>query len=412
VPRTFTGRIVLLALAGLVIRVVYAIHADGWQELHGDALVYFETGRHLADGEGWRRAFEDVPTAEFPPGQSVLLAAAHLAGLGGELASKIVVCCVGAVTVGLIGVLGRTAAGDERVGYVAAGLAAVYPPLWVMSSTLLAETLYSALLVVALLAAYRALERPSVARYAVLGGAIGLAALTRGEALGLLVLVALPLATKGTGTCVAQRTCLSPLLRVGACALALVVVLAPWQIRNLTTFDRPVLISNNASGVWIGANCERTYFTEEIGAWRFDCYGRVPPPGDESERFAEYRRRGLEYMGDHLGRLPLVVAARVGRVWDVYRPWDQGVFYAATEGRQPTAHRLGLLWYWTLLPIAVIGAVILHRRRRPLLVLLAPFVLATLVAITTYGVSRFRFVAEPSIVVLASVALARVRLRR
>ena len=399
-PRTFTGRIALLALAGLAIRVVYAIHADGWQPLQGDALVYFRTGQHLADGEGWRRAFEDAPTAEFPPGQSLLLAVAHVAGLGSELASKIVLCCVGAVTVFLIGLLGREAAGEERVGYVAAGLAAVYPPLWVMSSTLLAETLYSTLLVAALLAAYRAWERPTVARFALLGAAIALAALTRGEALGLLVLVALPLAWRARSWVMA-----------GAAVGALVLVLAPWEIRNLTTFDKPVLISNNASGVWIGANCERTYFTEEIGAWRFDCYGKVPPPGDESERFAEYRRRGLEYMGDHLGRLPLVVAARIGRVWDVYRPWDQGVFYAATEGRQPNAHKLGLLVYWTLLPIAVIGAVVLRRRRRPLLILLAPFALATLVAVTTYGVSRFRFVAEPSIVVLASVALARVRLR-
>jgi hypothetical protein len=104
--------------------------------------------------------------------------------------------------------------------------------------------------------------------------------------------------------------------------------------------------------------------------------------------------------------VPVVVAARLGRVLDVYRPWDQGAFLASAEGRNVRAQRLGLLAYWLLVPFAVAGAVLLRRRREPaLLVLLAPVALVLLVAATTYGSTRFRFAAEPGLVVLGAVAV-------
>ena len=399
-PSRFAAALGLVALAGLAVRVAYALLTKDWQELQGDALSYHLTGQHLADGEGWRRPEVDVPTAEFPPAQSTLLAAASLVGLGGVLEQKLLLCVVGAATVALIGLLGRAATGSERVGLIAAAIAALYPPLWVMSGTLLGETLYGLLLVAALLAAYAAWRAPTARAFALLGALIALAALARGEALGLVVLVLLPLSR------------VRPRL-AAAGLVAFVLVLTPWTVRNLATFEKPVLISNNANGVWVGANCERTYFTEEIGSWRFDCYGRRPP-GDESEQFVEYRRRGIAYLRDHLDRWPVVVAARLGRLYDVYRPWDQGVFFAGIEGRHPRATKLGLVAYWLLLPFAIAGAVVLHRRGRPLLVLLAPVALVTLVAIATYGVTRFRFAAEPSFVVLGAVAVDALlgRLRR
>ena len=72
---------------------------------------------------------------------------------------------------------------------------------------------------------------------------------------------------------------------------------------------------------------------------------------------------------------------------------------------------MALVAYWTLIPFAIAGAVLLRRRGRPLLILLAPVVLVTLVAIATYGVTRFRFAAEPSLVVLGAVAVDALRSR-
>jgi hypothetical protein len=380
-------------------RAARGLRADrgDWQPLQGDALTYHVEGRYLAEGEGFRRVFEDVPTAEFPPAQIVLLAAANLVGLDGVPGQRLLMCVVGAVTVALIGLLGRLVGGTERMGLVAAAIAAVYPPLWIMNSTLLAESLYGALLVAFLIAAAVAARRRSPAAFAVAGAVLGLTVLARGEALALLVLVVLPLAVRARS------------VRAGAAAaVACVLVLAPWTARNLATFERPVALTNNIGGLVQGSNCRPTYFGDAIGSWRFDCYG-TRPPGDESEQATEYRRRGLAFLADNTGRLPLVVAARLGRLYELYRPWDQGVFFSAAEGRHPRAARLAVVAFWLIVPLALAGVVLLRRAGRPLLVVIAPIVLVTLVGAATYGSTRFRYAAEPSIVVLAAAAVARVR---
>ena len=93
---------------------------------------------------------------------------------------------------------------------------------------------------------------------------------------------------------------------------------------------------------------------------------------------------------------------RLGRLLDVYRPWTQGVFFQQAEGRNPRAAKAGLLFYWLLLPLAIAGAIITGRRAAPLLV---PVALVVLVAALTYGSTRFRTTAEPSLVVFSALAL-------
>jgi hypothetical protein len=93
-------------------------------------------------------------------------------------------------------------------------------------------------------------------------------------------------------------------------------------------------------------------------------------------------------------------------VLDVYRP-AQMVVYEAGEGRPARWERLGVRLYWLLAPFAAAGALLLARRgeRRTLAVLLAPVVMVILTAALTYGSTRFRFAAEPSLLVLGAVAL-------
>src|SRR5207244_7968112 len=59
-----------------------------------------------------------------------------------------------------------------------------------------------------------------------------------------------------------------------------------------------------------------------------------------------------------------------------------------------------------LVPFALLGLVVLRRRRRPgLLPILAPVAMVTITAMTTYGEIRFRAAAEASIVIAAAVAV-------
>ncbi len=128
---------------------------------------------------------------------------------------------------------------------------------------------------------------------------------------------------------------------------------------------------------------------------------------DQSEISNLYRHKAITYMRDHLGRLPVVVAARVGRAWSLYRPVDM-VTYNRGESREAWVTVLGLVAYYPLLLLAIAGATIMVRRRqaRALWILVVPAISVTAVAAATYGQTRLRATAEPSIVMLAAIGAA------
>jgi hypothetical protein len=394
--KTFEGRLALIAVGGLLIRLLYTGLNRSYPVI-GDALTFHLDAAHLADGEGFRRAYENTATAEHPPLHILWLALIDVLGGHGTLAQKFVMCFVGTGTVLALGFLGRRVAGP-RAGLIAAFIGAVYPLLWVIDGSLMSETTYALLITLTLLTAYRYMDAPSLRRAALVGACIALATLTRGEALGLLVLLALPLAYR------AHAGRRARLRAAGVMFAAFLVLLAPWTVRNLLTFHEPVLISTNGDGVMIGANCSGSYYGELKGAWDYSCF-RNRAPGDESQYSKDYRARGLRYARDHAGRIPTVVAFRLLREFDFYRP-AQSAILMASEGRRFEVAKWGIRTYWLLFPLFVIGGLVLWRRRDPgLWILSAPVVLGVAVAILVYGSTRFRVVMEPVIVVLAAVAI-------
>jgi 4-amino-4-deoxy-L-arabinose transferase-like glycosyltransferase len=392
---TFEGRLAMIAFGGLLIRLLYTGLNRSYPVI-GDALTFHRDAAHLAAGEGFRRAYEDMATAEHPPLHIVFLALIDLLGGHGTLAQKFVLCFVGAGTVVALGVLGRTVAGP-RAGLIAAGIGAVYPLLWVIDGSLMSETEYALLITIMLLVAYRYLAAPSPRRALALGAVIALATLTRGEAVGFVIVLALPLAYRTSATW--RGRVRTAALMVGAfCA-----VMAPWSVRNLVTFKQPILISTNGYGVMIGANCDGSYYGDLKGSWDYSCFTNRYK-GDESQYSVDYRDRGLRYARDHAGRIPHVVALRLLREFDFYRP-NQSMIFQASEGRYYEVARWGIRVYWLLLPFGLAGAWLLWRRRHPLQILAAPVVVGVVVAVLVYGSTRFRVVMEPVLVILAAVAV-------
>ena len=402
------ARLALILVGALVLRVLYTVLVADDIPVIGDALTYHLLGAKIADGHGFERALHPQlepfsnwvpgqPTAEHPPLFPLLVGLVTKLGLTGYLGQKLVMCAVGTVTVGLIGLAGREL-GGSAIGLVAAGIAALYPFLWVVDGSLMSETLYGVFLAATLWLSIRFWRRPSLGLAAAVGALAALAALTRGEALLLAPLLLLPLAYRG-GTAWRPRA-----VTAAAAIGAFVLVLAPWTLRNLTAFDAPVLVSTNGSAVFVGSNCDPVYHGEFIGLWNFDCYGKAPS-GDEAEQAAEYRRRGFDYARDHAGRVPLVMGVRFLRVWDLFKPGQQAS-YEVLEGRSETASRLGLAMFYPLLLLAIAGAMLVHRRRWPLWPLLAFPVMVSVTAVLIYGVTRFRFAAEPALCVLGAVAVA------
>lgn len=394
-PRRFWVGLALIAAAALGLRLLYALALVRDAPLIGDALQFHLQANALADGHGYVQPFllrdtgEVRPTADKPPLYPFLEAGVSLLGGRSWAWHQLVGVVAGTGTVAVCGLLGRRVAG-AKVGLLAAGLAAVYPVQVATDGSLRSESVYALAIALVLLAALRLREAPSSRRAAVLGAAIAVAALARSEALLLLVLLALPLAGL-------RRTIVAGL----ACAL----VLTPWLARTWIALDHPVLVSTNVGGLMAGANCDTTYAGGLLGQWDYRCLPK-PVHRNEALESTHLRDLGLRYAADHRSRLPVVLAARLGRSFELYRPNQNAQMESFYEGRDLALARAGTAFFYVLSALAIAGALALRRRNAPWAVLAAPVALVAITTLISYGFTRFRVAAEPGIVVLAAVGIA------
>ena len=188
-------------------------------------------------------------------------------------------------------------------------------------------------------------------------------------------------------------------------AVAALVVLAPWTIRNIHVFHRPVLIATEGGETLRGANCPPAYHGRNIGSWQSGCV-HFSGTGNEAKELDQLGHHGVSYAAHHATRVPLVLAARLSRTWGL---WP---FFQVPEGRRAWVMHVGAVLFFLLLPFAVLGFLELRRRRAPTWVILTPVVMVTISTLLSYGSLRFRHLAEISLVVLAGAGLDAVRKRR
>jgi hypothetical protein len=192
------------------------------------------------------------------------------------------------------------------------------------------------------------------------------------------------------------------------------LVILPWCLRNSLEFDRPVGVTTGDGAALAGSNTPTTFFGDRIGTWDFGGLALSLPARertDEAEDGERLREKGLEYASDNAGRLPLVMAARVGRTWLVY-PFDPDAkvrYNALAEARRRGPEWATLLSAWAVTLLAIAGAVLLRRRGAWLAPFLAPVALVTIVSLLFYGGPRFREAADVALVILAAVALLELR---
>lgn len=405
----FWSRLLLLALLALVVRVGYIGIAKWHDEVeYSDALYYATQAQVLAEGGGFDHRTFDRPAADHAPLTQISQAPTALVFGRSVLAQRLVQAVYGTLAVVAVGLLARKVAGD-RAGLWAAGIAAVYPNLWVNDGVILAETLTALLVALLLWAVYAFVDRPSGRQALVVGALTGLAALTRAELLLLGALAFLPALYR------AWPSWSKRLSALGLAALAGIVVLAPWMAYNAGRFEEPVLISTNDGLTLVGANCDSQYHGPDPGLWDIPClpggFDEATQRRDQSVVNAEYRHVAVEYAKDHVGDLPRVAAIRVARTWSLYDPASM-VRYSINEGREELVGWAGFVAWWLLVPVAIAGGLVLHGRGRTVWPLLAPVVVVTLISALFYGLLRFRVPAEVSLVVLAGVALAEWQARR
>ena len=405
----------ILVVAG-GIRIAYVLGvADGFNRPRFYDAAYYELeARVVAQGKGFVDPFELLPgrsqalrpAADHPP-LTVLVLAPVAKVWDSQLPMRWASALAGLAVVALTALLAREVAGDTA-GLIAGGLAAVYPFLWVNDGLIMSESFTGVFVVGTLLASYLAMREPAKWWRWVLAGLLGgLAALGRAELVLLVPFVA--------GGVVVTRRAGTPRVRLiagAAMVLSLGVVLTPWFMYNRSRFDRTVLLSTNDGLAAVASNCAPMYAGPNIGLTDLSgppCLPE-PPEGDQSVVAAAYRSQALAYMQDHAGRVPVVVLARVGRDWSLFRPGDM-LRINEGEGRPSWVTGLGLAMYYPLLIGAVVGAVLVWRRRVWLWPLLVPAIVVTVGTVFAYGQTRFRAPAEPCLVVLAAVAIVAIRRR-
>ena len=180
--------------------------------------------------------------------------------------------------------------------------------------------------------------------------------------------------------------------------------MAPWSIYLSTRFDRPVFRTGSIGGAMAAGNCAETYEGELLGYYDFECSIRAGTSGDPITRDEQARRHAIDFMRDNKGRVPVVMAARVGRTFGFFRPFQQ-MRLETERGTSEWVFRVGFFAYWALLPLAVAGAVIARRREIPIYPLLVFPVVVVLTVLLTIGSVRYRAPAEIPLVILAAVGL-------
>jgi 4-amino-4-deoxy-L-arabinose transferase-like glycosyltransferase len=389
----------VLAIA-LVVRVGYVVGAKRHEPPKGDAIFYTLQAAQLAGGGGFTDPMTGRPAADHPPFTALSLVPAAWLTDNDLVAMRLTNCVIGTGAVAAIALLARRLAGP-RTALTAAAIAAVYPGLWVNDGVLMAESLAALAVAVVLVAAYRLHARPSLLGAVNLGLLVGGATLVRSELALLWPFVVVPVLVTMPGVVRQQRA-----VWAAASLVAVALPIAPWAIYNSARFDRPVLLSTNGGPTIAGANCDDTYFGRGIGFWSYDCATANLPAGDASTVSAALRRRSIDYARHHTTRLPLVVAAREGRVWSVFKVRDM-VSLNRGEGRERWASWLAFGSFWLLVPVGSMG----WRRLRTRGAFTAPLTLlvahVALVAALFYGLVRFRVPFEVVLVVLAGVGLTR-----
>jgi 4-amino-4-deoxy-L-arabinose transferase-like glycosyltransferase len=397
-----------IAVLGLGLRAIYLYALARNVHGVGDWYFYHWQAQAIAQGHGfidpwvYLGAHQYRASAIHPPLYPLLLSGVYALGGHSALDQRSLGLLLGTITLVLVGLLGRRV-GGRRLGLTAAFIYAVYPLMIAVDGDLMSETLYGPLIAGILLTSFAVLDRPAAWRAAGLGVLIGLAALTRSEALLFIPCLAFPVAYRSR-TARRGRGAIA-LAAVAGCVVALI----PWTIRNENVFGRFVLVSTNDATVLAGANCDRTYHGVNLGGWDITC---VAPrtTTNEAAQAAIWRRDGLNYARDHITRVPLVIAMRELRVWDLWQPLRQARNFA--EGRLRGVEEAGVLVYYGLMLLAIPGLLAMRRRGDSvLLVLLVPALVVCLSTAIGYGVPRLRHTFEISLVVLAAAGVIAVQER-
>ena len=395
--------ILVLAFA---LRLLWTVHVDVRPDLRfaDDPLFYDYSARAIAAGKGYLHLY-DKPTAQWPPGYSLILAGIYK-GFGHSIPLvKLVNVFAGAATCLLLYLLAKRVF-SAAVGLTAALIFALFPSQVFASTLVMTETLTAFLTALLLYLVLRlTLTSISWRRAALIGAAIGVASMIRGET----VLLALPLIAVWAVAYRSWRTG----LRYGAIALAATaLVIMPWVVRNWLVLGYPVVIStgsaeNLIAGHWQGADGLGSFVP--ILQVR-NSYPNVDYPAKERLVYKEQTRRAVDFALHHpLKELQLIPKKLYYfyRRDDVPLTWIQQNLRPLSSAHETLLRSVANVYYWAALALALAGAALWFSLRDPrrLLLLVVVLYYSVLFGFVFVGEPRHHVTLIPIIAVFAAVSL-------
>jgi 4-amino-4-deoxy-L-arabinose transferase-like glycosyltransferase len=399
--RSSTGRhyyavIIGLALFSILLRITL-LWSLGWAErpLVDDEGKYHEMALSIASGQGFQ--LEGKPTSWSGPGFPAYLASWYvLFGSKPNVGRSANTLLAGVLTV-LVCFVGSRIFSRE-IGLVAGAITAVYPSLVYWNLFMLTEILYACgLLAIALVFSFL-YERPYVNRAILAGFFIGLVSYIRPIGLIMIPLIILWILIF-LNTPFLKRILLTVVIFV-----SLILVLAPWTIRNYRVHHRFVPITTNG-GVnllqgnnpvsWAPENELRGnltfYLSESMKPYFREEYLNLSEV-ELSEKAMAITR---QFLKDHITEAPIMAFYKVKQLFKIF---PHGV---------SILEKLGLaVSYGVLLPFIIVGLVVAAFRNKRSWILFI-FLLATMLgSIIFYGCPRLRLPVEPIMIIFGCYGLA------
>jgi 4-amino-4-deoxy-L-arabinose transferase-like glycosyltransferase len=404
-----------LLIAALALRVA-DVQSTAYRPVN-DARSYLKLANEIANtgdyssrdaGAGGTRG----PSAYFPPGYPYFLGAVDLLDghlTGGSSAvhpARVAQALLGTVTVALIGLVAFELFGST-VALIALALAAVYPVLIELSGVLVAENLLVALELAAVWATLRARRaRRAPAWIAAAGVLCGLATLTHVN--GALLLIPVALAVWTARPRWAARALAAPGLLIAAAALTV----APWTIRNAIVMHSFIPVSDETGITLVGTyNPASAAYGPVPYKWRI--YSKIPQDASLARRASQLTEADLggqllsqavRYIRDH-PTVPVAVAyhntLRLLELEGSYA-WHAS---ALAMGLSESAAEIGVLGFWIVCALALLGIATPAARRAPGWVWWVPIVFALSVVVVNVETPRFRAPIDPFLILLAACAL-------
>jgi 4-amino-4-deoxy-L-arabinose transferase-like glycosyltransferase len=421
--RAGLAALVAILLLGLGLRLDYAW--EGRAQVY-DASAYAAIAANLDQGHGFTAgAGATQPSSNYSPGLPLLAAGTYkLSGGVHERLARLLLAAIGTLSILFAYLISRRLArrvhsphqGVENApnvvaGLIAAAAVAIYPALLEYQGMLMSEPLAATLLSASVLSIFWAGEG-SHSRWFVPGLLLGATAMVRPEYLAIAFLLALLVFARG-----ARAEWKRSLAQAAILAAGVVLVVAPWTIRNAEALGRFVPISTGGGQVlFAGTYLPSDGNPEEVGAEVVARHPGIFSPADARRlrleqilaRLAARRypalesdqalsRMGKQQLWDDVSEEPLeyagFVAAKVGRIWS-HGP--------RSVMREPLWEAL----HWALLVFGLLGlGVLAWRRRWEALVIGTVFLAITAISALLVASPRRVLVMLPLLAALAGVGV-------